>query len=179
MGAPYHVLVLIPQGIEQKKAVHETDDLLRTWGGYFCKETKVLFSDIGEEEFEEEELGEVNEENIERFLDKLAKWPTFGLIEYEMPWFVLNVSYDGQAHSSKVNLILLSLLRNTFLDYQAAAEPFYIELSKVLHAHFHAKRTIMDYDIMHREGFDWEEEIERLKNNQFAGEYKILDLRRE
>jgi hypothetical protein len=178
MSEPYQILVLIPEGIEQKRAVQKTHEILGTWGGHFCEETILWLQDIDDEEFEPEELKEVSEENIKQFLDKLSGWPTFGFIEYEMPWFALNVSYKGQVYSNKVNLILLSLSRNTFDNYREASEPFYVELSKVLHENFRAKRTIMDHSITHREDFQWEEEIERLKADQFRGEYSILDLHR-
>jgi hypothetical protein len=183
MSDPYEVLVLIPEGIDQQKAVHETHAILQTWGGYLSEESDLWLEDVDGEEFEPQQLNEASEENIEEFLEKLSQWPTFGFLVYEMPWCMITVSYKGQPYSKKVNAILLGLLRGAFDDYRKASEPFYVELSKVLHEHFHAKRTVMDYSVMHailpREPFDLEEEQERLRSNQFLGEYKILDLRRE
>jgi hypothetical protein len=183
MSDPYEILVVIPEGIDQEKAVHETHNILGIWGGYLSEDSTLWLEDIGDEEYEPQELEEASEKNIEEFLEKLSQWPTFGFLMYEMPWCMLSVSYMGQPYSKKVNAILMGLLRGAFDDYRKASEPFYVELSKVLHEHFHAKRTVMDYSVIHailpREPFDLEEELERLRNNKFLGEYKILDLRRE
>jgi 3-phosphoglycerate kinase len=55
-------------------------------------------------------------------------------------------------------------------------KPIFINLAEKLHRQFSAKRTIMDW-APECQGFVLEEEIKRLQNNDFDGEYEILDIR--
>jgi hypothetical protein len=176
MSEPYEIFILIPDGFSQKKAVYGTHEILVELGGALCEDSLLILNDVNGKEFEPEYLESDDDETVQRALSRLSTWPTFGLITYSMPWFMIDVLYEGQAYSDVINVVSLGLLEGGFYRNKDVAEEFYINLSKKLHENFHAKRTIMDWGIT-QAGFSWEEEIERLKQDRFLGEYKILDLR--
>jgi hypothetical protein len=174
MSIPYQIFVLIPEGINQEKIVYKTHEIIVQLGGCLDEESLLILNDIEDEEYEPEYLE--NSDLIEKAITKLAKWPTHGSISYFLKDLSPLVTYLGEPNSKTVSAIKFSLTQGFFKYHEDEAKPFYIELAKKLHTKFQAKRTIMDWGI-ECEGFVLEEELERLKRNNFVGKYSLLDIK--
>jgi hypothetical protein len=175
MSEPYRIFVLIPESVNQENAVYDTHEIIEEFGGYVDNEgCWLILEDIGDEEYEPEYLE--NPEQAKQALMRLAKWPTHGSICYFIEMILITVSYRGEPDSHTINTIEISLLPRTYEDNEDILKPIFTSLAEKLHQRFSAKRTIMDWS-PECQGFVLEDEIKRLQNNEFIGEYEILDIR--
>jgi hypothetical protein len=171
MSEAYQAFVLIPNGISAEKAVYTTHAILETYGGTLDEDSMLMLNETSDQEPEPEYVTAANEA-----LATLSRWSTFGSIAYSMPEFVITVSYKGIPYEDLVQVVKISIMERAFERLTQEAKDKYLELTRTIHESLHAKRTIMDWGIEYK-GFIWDEEIEKLSNNEFMGNYDILDLR--
>jgi hypothetical protein len=114
--------------------------------------------------------------NPQAALNALANWPTLGGINYVMPDALITIEYAGNFAEKIIQAIRITIPDTIiFNENGKESEERYVILGKRLHKKFRAKRTIVDWGLLYR-GVYWEEEMNRLKNGEFAGEY-FVDLR--
>jgi hypothetical protein len=174
MSEPYQIFVLLAQSVNQSELVYKTHEILEQLDAYLDENCLLILNDIGNEEFEPEYLE--TPEQIDKALENLSKWPTHGSISYFMKMLNPTVTYCGEPYTGTVSAIKFSLTQGFFESHEDELKPFFIQLAEKLHLQFHAKRTIMDWGIEYK-GFHWKEEIERLKEDKFIGQYDMLDIR--
>jgi hypothetical protein len=174
MSEPYKIFVLIPESISQERAVYDVHELMTEFGAHINEDCLLILNDVDEEEYEPEYLE--TSEQVEQAPIRLAKWPTHGTISYYIEMMPATITYFGEPNTYTVNTIEISLLPRSYEKNEDILKPIFISLAKKLHKQFSAKRTIMDWS-PECQGFVLEDEIQRLRNNEFIGEYEILDMR--
>ncbi len=172
MSEYYQIYVLIPDGITSFNAVYTTNELLSQTGGCVIQEESLcILNDISDCEFDPEYVIDPAQA-----LSTLAKWPTYGSIDYLTEDLFVLVSYNGIPFANVVQVIKLSFGQRSFEKGGLETEMRYKQLAEAFHKKFRAKRTIMDWGIDYK-GFDWQNEISNLKRNDFKRGYTMLDMR--
>lgn len=173
MSEPYQIFVLIPEGIPQRIAVYKTHEIVISMDGEIhADDSLLILNDIEDQEFEPYYI-----EDVDQALESLAGWKTSGSIVYFIPG-ATTFTYLSALSDGNIQSIKISILESSFLKIEkSSANNTYKDLAAVLHREFAAKRTIMNWGIEYQ-GFDWQEEIERLKMDCFDRSYSLVDLHR-
>ncbi len=173
MSEPYQIFVLMVNGVNSNSAVYGTHKVINNLGGGIDEDSLLI---LNETEGEEPEPTYI--EDSEKALEALAKWPTYGSIDYTMPKLSMTVSFKGILYRDCVKAIKISCGQREFEKGNLEAKSICARLAQNLHDAFEAERTIMDWGLEYK-GFDWQEETERLRNGVFIGEYNLVDIKRE
>jgi hypothetical protein len=171
MSESYQVLVLISDGISAEKAIYTIHEMLGTQGGILDENSLLMLNETNDTEPEPEYITD-----SDQALATLATWSTFGSIAYSMPEFVITVSYQGSSDENLIQAVKISIMERAFERLNQEAQGKYLEITQSLHQSLHAKRTIMDWGIEYK-GFNWREEVERLRDNRFVADYNLADFR--
>ncbi len=94
-----------------------------------------------------------------------------------MPEGMATVSYKGPLNSGTVEAVKVSILPRAFERGGDESRERYATLASLLHNRLGATRTIMDWGLEYR-GFQWADEIERLRRGVFDDSYALVDLQR-
>ena len=169
MSEPYQVASIRPTGLPPRAGVHEVHRLLRDWNVRIEGDSSFVLHEYGSEEPEVEPVTDVD-----GTLDQVSDWPTLGTIDYAGPEGIVSVSYLGEAGAG-LQCVLISAQERSVERTNSIDR--YQELGTALHDALRARRTVMRWGLeMH--GFQWEQEVERLRRGVVEGSYPLLDLRR-
>lgn len=172
MSEPYQIFVLIPDGFSCRYAVFKVNNIVLALGGEIdVNNSLLILNDVGDEEFEPYYV-----DSSEKALETLSKWLTYGSVVYFMP-HATTVTYLGEFVNRLINAIAVSILEGVLSRGEPDMEYLYKKLAQHIHDDFSAKRTIMDWGIEYQ-GFDWREEITRLRNGVFEGSFSMIDIKR-
>ncbi|BAZ11182.1 hypothetical protein NIES4071_30080 [Calothrix sp. NIES-4071] len=173
MSESYEVLVLIPEKLPVKEVVYQTHQIISEMGGYIDEDCMLILNDTKDISPDIEYIY-----NDEVALNQLINWPALGGINYAMPDAIITVEYAGEYAESTVQAIRITIPDTIIFALDGSeSKDRYASLASVLHERLRAKRTIVDWGLMYR-GIYWKEEIERLNNGEYLGNYSI-DLRAE
>ena len=172
MSEPYELYAISTEGLEPGKAIHGVHQILLESGGHLYEDDALrLNPDAGVEP--EPELITDPEEAFRR----LESWPTLGSVSYVLKGGVIDVYYDLCPHRQAVCAITISVLPQFFERGGPKLRETFVQIAQRLHDALKANRTIMGWGLF-SQGFDVSQEIERLSQGEFKGNYQVVDLRR-
>jgi hypothetical protein len=90
-----------------------------------------------------------------------------------MPEGSVLVAFHGEGLTGAIEISILDSFYDENLN---ESRERFVGLGRHLHSELGASRTIMDWGL-HRQGFRWQDEVERLASGEIAGKYEILDIR--
>ena len=164
------ILTIFQKPKNSTKTILEFDKILNNYGIFIGvtlerKSTYLYYlEDYQEQEFDPEDIV-----NAEETLNKIANWPTAGWLEYYIKGCSILVSFEVVDDFS-LGGINLSAFEQGY-NYQ---KKLLDELAYYIHKYYQSRRTIKYEDIYGN--WDVEDEITRVRNNIFEGDYEI-DLR--
>jgi hypothetical protein len=171
MSESYEVLVLMPEGLPSTEVVNGTHEVIGQMGGTIDEDCLLILHDTETERPDIEYIS-----NPQIALTTLANWPALGGLNYAMPDGLITVEFAGTFEANIVQAIRITIPDAIIFDEEGEeSKERYVTLGKRLHERFRAKRTIVDWGLFYM-GIYWKEEINRLKNGEFVGQY-FIDLR--
>ena len=171
MSESYEVLVLMPEGLPSIEVVNGTHEVIDEMGGIIDEDCLLILHDT---ETESPDIEYISNPKIA--LNRLANWPALGGLNYVMPDAVITVEFAGTFEANIVQAIRITIPDSIIFDEEGEeSKERYVTLGNRLHERFRAKRTIVDWGLLYR-GVYWKEEINRLKNGEFVGDY-FVDIR--
>lgn len=171
MSEPYQIVSIKPEGLDPLRGIRITHDVLTSFGIQFDEDSVLLLEATSDEAPEPEPLPVVE---ADRALAKLAAWPALGSLVYEADEGPVTVTYDGSDAPPRLQVVIISALQRAVDRRNALGR--YEDLASALHRALGSTRTIMDWGIEAR-GFNWHDEVRRLRVREFQGIYTQLDLR--
>ncbi|NJM22691.1 MAG: hypothetical protein HC836_38300 [Richelia sp. RM2_1_2] len=158
------LIVLEEPKRNSKNTIFELDQILNDYGIVIEVGALYYLNDYGEEEFDPEDIVDAKDT-----LNKLVNWPTAGWLEYHMPGCSLLISYKTDG-----DFLLSGIYISAYESEYNSQKEKLDKLIYFLHYKYKSLRTIKGENIF--EDFDPEDEIERVRNGIFEGNYQI-DLR--
>ena len=170
MSEPYQAYLLFPDGIQPELAVDLVGKIFADFGGVIDEDSLLILEDFDAEEPEAEYV-----QDSEKALMKLKGWPTMGSIDFMVCAGMTTVAFKKTA--GQVKAIEVSILSSAFerSEYHRAC---YMNLIVKLDELFGPTRTIMQWGL-ESIGFNWKEEVVRLKKGSFTKSYLLLDIQRK
>lgn len=158
------ILIVLANNKNSTNEILKFDQILNDHGIFIEVDGLYYLNDYGEEEFDPEDIVDAK-----KTLNRLANWPTAGWLEYSMPGCSILVSYKT-VNNFQLGGIYLSAYESEY-NYQKGRLD---RLIYFLHSNYKPLRIIKGENIF--ENFVPEDEIERVRNGIFEGDYEI-DLR--
>ncbi|NET61086.1 MAG: hypothetical protein F6K47_34660 [Symploca sp. SIO2E6] len=172
--APYEIISIYLKGQKSDDLVKLIHQILIKQGGDLNFSCLLFLNDIGDEEFEPEEVI-----NSQESLEKISSWPSYGTITYDMPEGEVSVTFDGE--NKQIFSVTISV-PNSILEKEDIfgkreddSWKRYVSIATQIHESTAANRTIFDWGLIEN-GFKWTEELEKLKSGKISEKYKYLDL---
>lgn len=176
--APYQVIALYLEGQASEKLINTIHEILLQQGGCLNSDCLLFLNDADDDDDVEPEVVSDPLDNLQ----KLAGWPKFGTITYDMPDGEISVTYSGEdvfVYSVTISILNSVLEReDIYEDRDSESWRRYIAVARNIHDVTRSSRTIFDWGLIEN-GFKWNEERQKMSENNFQGTYKYLDLKRQ
>jgi hypothetical protein len=174
MSDHWELIVMMPEGLPAYEVVQATHKVISELDGVIDEDCLLILHDTATVSPDVEYV-----ENSHVALEKLSTWPELGGIEYYMPDGMMTVEYAGPSNSGVVEYVKITIPnQELFNGDEEESKNRYITLAKVLHSKLQAKRTVLDWNVgLLYTSTPWNQEINRLKNDEFIGEH-LVDIRR-
>jgi len=129
--------------------------------------------------------------NTGKAIRKIASWQTLGLISYGMPQEMVDIIFHKQSDAKDVQCIEICFMEGAMDRAGEEKVNWYVNLMKRIHVELKAMRTVFDWALESRRGYEWIKERKLLLEGQMRGthwldilnagfvtEQRILSLKR-
>jgi hypothetical protein len=175
MSDYWEVISLNPEGISAREAVYGIHQIITELGGYIDEDCFLALQDTETISPDVENIIDVHSA-----LHRLSRWYTLGAIEYVLYDKLITIEYAGLSGKYTVQFVKLTIQEDINLSISLEVnknKQRYIELAQKIHQKLQSIRTILDWNIGFLYSGDlYNQEMERLKHGDFAGNY-LLDIR--
>jgi hypothetical protein len=174
MSDHWEIMIIMPEGLPAYEAIQATHKVISELDGVIDEDCLLILHDTATASPNIEYV-----ENSHIALEKLSTCPELGGIEYYMPDGMMTVEYAGPSNSFVVEYIKITIPNlELFNGDEEESKNRYINLAKLLHNKLQAKRTLLDWNLgLLYTSEPWNQEINRLKNDEFIGEH-LIDIRK-
>lgn len=163
MSTSYKLYVILPEPADRTSLIHSLHQVLVLAGARLDGDCFLYPSENSETDDDP-----ISVENAEEAIAKFSRNPALGSMDYSALDHMINVSYKG-LDDSKIDAIKISVPDSKMAGRGMA---FYDDLAKKLHSLLSARRTILGWE-PERQGFGWQEEVQRVRNGIFDGKYEV------
>lgn len=171
MSGTYELFVLQQRPLRADRGLWTAHDTMLANGAELNDEC-VYILDLGDEveDADPEPVTDAGET-----LTAIASAPGLGLIQYDFEGVFIDTTYLTVVRDGTMDGVVLSIGQLTFERQGAPFAAKVLGLGRALHEALGGVRTIMDWGLTDR-GFDWREELARVRTGQHTGSYTLLDL---
>ncbi len=162
-------------------------ELIRDYGAEIDEDSMLILNDVENDEPPEPEYIH----NIGEAIRKIASWQTLGLMSYGMPQEMVDVIFHKQNEAKDVQCIKLCFMEGAMDRAGEEKVNWYVNLMKRIHIELKAMRTVFDWALESRGGYEWVKERKLflegnmrgtywldILNAEFVTEQRILSLKR-
>lgn len=172
MSEPYQLFMLMAEPLESHTVVHLVHEVLLGLGATIDNDCLyVVFSDGSDEDETDPEPAS----DVAAALERVASSPCLGLLEYHYADSIIMVSFLNEKPGSSVDCVRIGIWQRAFERGGEDLANAVRLLALKMHAATKSIRTLMDWGLESR-GFDWREELHRVRRGEISGSYSIVDI---
>jgi hypothetical protein len=170
MSGTYELFVLQRQPLPADRALRTAHETMVAHGAELTDECVYILELADDEDSDPEPVTDVD-----AALGAMASTPGLGLIQYDFAGVYLDTSFLSAALDGTMDGVELSVGQLTFERQGDAFAAKLLELGRALHEALGGARTVMDWGLTDH-GFDWRDELGRVRAGQYSGSFALLDV---